>query len=537
MWRFFRRRRDAELDEEIRAHLDMSARDRRDAGATDADARAGAQREFGNVALVKEVTRDVWGWTRAERVLQDVRYGIRLLRRSRGFTTVALLCLSVGVGATTLVFSAINGLLLQSLPYAGADRLVTIHTANVKRAASDAGPVSWADFLSWRAGSRAFEQLAVWNGGVADVTLPNGDTANVAAARVSPALFPALGVTPAHGRLFVEADQQFGNHYRVILSDALWRRSFDGDPAIVGRFVTVLNRPVPARPYQVVGVLSPGTSFPEDVELWLPLQVDADEADQHGTRRITGAIGRLTAAASIDDARTQITEISRRLAEAYPKDNAGWEGRVQSLRDEMVGSLKTPVFLFQGAAALLLLIACANVASLLLARGATRFREMALRGALGGARSRLIRQLLTESLVLAFAGGTLGVVLAFVAVAALPALFPEGVPSHVSLTIDRSVLVFALLISLATGLVFGLFPALGASRVAPRDVLREGGREATWSGRRTWARKSLIVLEIAISLVLVISALLLFRSNATIVNELGYERYGMIALHVHLSRA
>jgi predicted permease len=532
MWRCFRRRRDADLDEEIRVHLDMAARDRLEAGATTDEARAGARREFGNVALVKDAARAIWGWPTVERLFQDVQHGIRLLRRSPGFTTVALLCLSVGVGATTLVFSAINGLLLQSLPYAGAGRLVTIHTVNVKREVSAEGPVSWADVVSWRDGSNAFERLGVWNRGVADVLIPGGDPANVAAASVSPAVFSVMRMSIAHGRGFVDADQQFGNHYRVILSDALWRRSFGADPAIVGRSVTILIRPAPARPYEVVGVMSPGVSFPEDAELWLPLQVDADEAEQHGTRNIHGAIGRLAGGASIDDARTQVTEISRRLAAAFPKDQDGWEVRVGSLRDELVGSLKTPMLLFQGAAVLLLFIACANVANLLLARGATRLREMAVRGALGAGRGRLARQLLTESLVLAFAGGGLGVLLAWLGLRALPAMLPSDVPNYVSFSMDRFVLGFALLVSAATGLLFGLLPALRASGVAPRNVLHEGGREVTGGGVRTWARKSLIVLEIAVSLVLVIGAMLLFRSNAAIEDELGYERGGTIALHV-----
>ncbi len=528
----FRRRRDQELDEEIRAHLDMDAHDRLESGATADEARAGARREFGNVALVKDATREIWGWTSAERLAQDVRYGVRLLRRSPGFTTVALLCLAVGVGATALVFSAINGLLLQALPYEAADRVVVVHTVNVKQDVPENGRVSWANFLSWRASSRAFGNLGVWNRGVVDVSVPGGDMITVAAAAVSPAVFPVMRLTPALGRAFVEADQQFGNHYRVILSDALWRRNFGADPGIIGRFVTVLSRPVPARPYEVIGVMPPGTGFPEDAELWLPLQVDADEAGQHAARRNTGAIGRLVATASIADARTEMTEISRRIAAAFPKEHDGWEVRVVSLRDELVGSLKTPVLLFQGAAVLLLFIACANVANLLLARGAARRREMAVRGALGAGQLRLARQLFTESLLLAFAGGALGVVFAVAGLQALPALLPEGVPHFVTLSINRPVLAFALLVSAGTGLLFGLLPALRTAGVAPREVLHEGSRYATWSGFRTWARQSLVIAEIAMSLVLVIGATLLVRSNLRIEDELGYERRGAIAVLV-----
>jgi putative ABC transport system permease protein len=529
-WRL--RRRAAELDEEIASHFRLALAEREARGEDRAAAEQEVRREFGNVVLVKEATREVLGWSSWERLVQDVRHGTRLLQRSKGFAATSMFCIALGVAATITIFAALNGLLLAPLPYEGADRLAVVHTENVKRDAADNGFISWADFVSWRAGAHAFAEFGVWSTTLAEFAGPERESERLVGAQVSPGALPAFGLKPLLGRAFTDQDQQFGNHFKVILSYGLWQRRYGEDPGIIGRMIQIgAAPPERTRPYEVVGVLAPGTSFPEAAEFWRPLQVDADEFDQHGARRIEGAVGRLARGASLAAARAEIRAISRRLAATFPQDNAGWEARVTTLREELVGSLEEPVLLFQGAALLVLLIASANVANLLLARAPLRRRELAVRGAIGAGRARLVRLLVIESLVLAMAGGAIGVLLAAGAVRLLPVTFPVEVPAHVRFSIDPTVLLCALLVSLATGLLFGVAPALRASRVAPGDVLREG-RHAGGGPDRRRLRSVLIVLEIAASVVLAIGATLLIRSNRAIRDELGYERRGTLILRI-----
>jgi putative ABC transport system permease protein len=527
-----RGRRDAELNEEIASHIRLAVAERVARGEDQQSAEHAARREFGSVELVKEVTRDMWGWSSLDRFWSDVRYGFRLLRRSAGFSATAVFCIALGVAVTTTIFAALNGLLLEPPPYFGADRLVTVHTENVKRDVADNGFVSWADFVSWRSAAHSLAEFGVWSSTLAEFADPGKEPERLSGAFVSPATLPALGITMLAGRQFTDRDQQFGNHFKVILSYDLWQRRYRSDRGIIGRSIQLAPAgPAPAREYEVVGIAKPAPSFPEGAEFWRPLQVDADEFDQHGARRIEGAIGRLAIGATLQSARAEIVAISRRLARVQPRDNDGWEARVVSLRTELVGSLQRPVLLFQGAAALVLLIACANVANLLLARSPLRRRELAVRGAIGASRSRLVRLIVTESVVLALLGGGLGALIAGAATRLLPLVFPVDVPAHISFRIDPTVLGFAFLAALATGLLFGAAPALHAARVAPANVLREG-RAAGGIIERRRLLNGLIVVEIAVSVVLAIGATLLVRSNGRITDELGYQRRGTFIMHI-----
>jgi putative ABC transport system permease protein len=524
-------RRDEDLGDEIRTHLQMAEQERIERGETPANARANARREFGNVALVAETTREMWGWTWLDQAGQDVRYGLRLLRRSPGFASVAIACLGLGIGVTTTIFSALNALLLRPLPYANPDRVAVIHTDNVRRDDAASGFISWGDFVSWRAESRTLTDLGVFSSAIIQIAGPDGPEP-IAGAFVSPTVLPLMQLTPRLGRSFVEKDQQFGLHRSVILSHDLWQRRFGGDPAIVGRTIQIGSGPIPPTPYLVVGVMPPGHGFPEGAEIWAPQQIDADEVDRHDARRYQAAIGRLASGQSLADARREITAISRRLQTAFPKANDGWEARVVSLREDAVAGFTTPILLFQGAALVVLLIGCVNMANLLLARGTVREREMAVRLAIGAGRGRVARQLLTESVIIALAGGAAGVALTTIGIPLLVRNLPVGVPEFVRFSVDRPVLIFATMVSILTGVAFGAVPAWRARCVAPAGSLRKGGRESAGGVGGTRMRQLPVTLEVALSLVLAIGATLLIRSNHTIVDRLGYNPKGVLWISI-----
>ena len=529
VWRFWRRH--DELREEIDTHLRMAERDRVERGEPEPEARARARHDFGNVPLIVDRTEDTWRGVWLARLLQDVRFGVRLLRRNPGFTAVILLCLTLGLGVSTTIFSAVNGLFLRALPYADADRLVVIRSVNT-RDPRGSGGVSWADFLSWQAASPAIAEAGVWSPALATFIQPEQDREPLAGAVVSPGVLPLIRIPIAQGRDFLPSEQQFGNHHRVILSDALWRRRFGANPDVVGRTVIVERRPVPPTPHLIVGVLAPTAAFPEQAEFWIPAQLDADEVERHDARYFQGVVARLARGATIEQADAQITSVSDALAERHPASNAGWQARVTSLRGALIGDLRTPVLLFQGAALLVLLIACANVANLLIARGASRSREMALRAAIGAGRARLVRQVITESVVIAAAGGAGGVLVAFAGVRLLPTTFPVEVPAYARFTVDGRALAFALVATLTTGLIFGLVPALRAAGTSLTEVGGMTNQPSASARDRRRLRAVLIAVEIALSTVLVIGAALVLRSNHSILTGLGFEPHGVLYVSI-----
>jgi putative ABC transport system permease protein len=518
-------RRDRDLDDEIETHLEMAARDRLERGESPEAARAHVLREFGNVAHVKDAARAVWTRMWLERLVQDVRYGLRLLARSPGFTAVALACIGLGVGVTTTIFAAVNALLLQPLPYSDSSELAVVRSRNLSRSIPRAS-VSWPDMVAWRDQSGAFADIGVYSPTIIQLADPGLDPERVAGAEISPGVLAALRIAPVLGRNFVENDQQFGSDDKVLLSHPLWQRRYGGDPAIVGRMIRAGSPPGPVRPHEVVGVLPPGIAFPEGTDVWRPAQIDIDQYAVNGSRHFFGAIGRLRPRVSRDDAQRALDLISARLQAAYPQAQTGWDAVVSSLRDELVGDLRSPVLLFQGAAVFVLLVACANMASLMLARAGVRVREIGVRSALGASRGRIARQLLTESLVLASAGGVVGVALAAGGIRLLEATLPVGVPGFVTMSIDRGVVLFAIAVTVASGIAFGVVPVLRTNEIDLGSSL--GVRAAAGGPSSSRGRRIFTAFQVAASLVLVIGAALLAESRFRVMNELGYERRGVL---------
>ena len=435
-------------------------------------------------------------------LLADLRYAARTLSRSRGFTIVALACVALGIGATTAMFSVVHAVLFRPLPFAEPQRLVAIHAANEARDVEE-GELTYPDLADLRA-TGAF--AAVEGQDDRTYTLTDGEVAeSVAGAAVTPGLFGMLGIRPQHGRLFVPADAAApGFEGALLLGDDLWRNRFGADPDIVGRTVRLNGREI-----VVAGVMPPGFRFPEHQQVWLPLGA-ADALSRQG--RYVRVLARLAEGVTAAEAGTRVRDLSTRLASAHPDSHEGWTAGVVPLRDEFVdrrGQRLMAVML--GAVAFVLLIACANVANLQLARGADRQREIAVRTALGASRARIARQLVTESLLLALAGGVLGTVLAVWWNDALLRAIPEELDYWIRVRLDGAVLLFTAVTCALAGLLFGLYPALHATRPDLQRDLKDGSRSAgdVRTGR---IRGALVVGEIALSLVLLVGASLMIRS-------------------------
>ncbi|AHG93894.1 permease (plasmid) [Gemmatirosa kalamazoonensis] len=528
-----------EVDDELAFHLEMRVRDHEAEGLATPAARAAAEREFGDVRAIRAacLTIDERRRRRARRseymsdLWQDLRLAARALRASPVFALTAAACVALGVGVTTTIFSMVNAVILRPLPYRDADRLVAVYAQNVQRGYHGTN-ISYPDYLSWRDDSRSLQSLGIWTWTSHALSGPGGDAERVEGAAVAANLFPLLGVAPQLGRGFLPEEEQAGRSRVVLLSDGLWRRRYDGDRSIVGKSITV-----DAQPYTVVGVMPPGFAFPDRGTMWVPF-VQEGWMQGRGNRGIAGAIGRLKPGVSLEQARADLATVSARLEHEYRDDNTGWAAELTPLREDLVGELRKPVLVFLGAAAGVLLIACANVANLTLARGAARQRELAVRAAIGAGRGRLARQILTECVVVAALGGAVGAVLSVAGVALLARATPDGVPFYVQFSVDRVVLAFAVLLSLATGLAFGLGPAVRTSRVSLSEPLREGTRATGDSAARGRARGALVVTEVALSLVLMIGAGLLVRSyRALLRTDLGFTESGVLTARVSLPEA
>ena len=472
---------------------------------------------------------------------QDVRYGARALWKSPAFTLVAVLAVALGVGANTAIFSVVNTVLLRALPYENSERLVTLYTGRVPTA-QPSGPLSYPDLLDYRAQTQSFEYVAGYQGVGTVMSVGAGDEPErVRGTEVMADLFPALGVHAAMGRVFTREEDVEGGAFVIVISDGLWRRRFGSDPNVVGREVRM---GLSGRAATVLGVMPPGFKFPPDdteaLDYYSPFIAEnaKDNADSMNNRDsvFIPVVAKLRDGVSFEQAEAEVTTVAGRLAAEHPDTNTNRRARVVRLHEDLVGQVRPALLVLLGAVGLVLLIACANVANLLLARAAARGREIAVRTALGATRARVARQLLTESLLLSLAGGAAGLLLSVWGVEAIIKLSPATVPRLAETSIDARVFLFALGVSILTGLVFGLAPALQASKTDLAESLKEGGRSGSAGARRNRLRSALVVVEVALSLMLLVGAGLLVKSfRQLLATDPGYSPERVLAVTVALN--
>jgi putative ABC transport system permease protein len=457
-------------------------------------------------------------------VLRDARYAIRQLGKTPGFTMVAVLTIALGIGATSAIFSVVNGVLLRPLPYPNPDDLVRVHEIVPQYGRFSVAP---ATFLDWRKQATTFERIVALNGGSATITGNDGPE-RVTTTSVSWDLFDLLRVSPVLGRSFTEAEDAPGKNGVIVLSHGMWQRRFGGDPGVLGRTLSLSGEPV-----TIVGVMPPDFFFSSrDTQLWRPIALNPTKATRGG--HFLGVVARLKPGISLPQASAEMKAISERLAAQYPDTSANESAEVIQLKEQVVGTIRPALLTLFAAVAVVILIACANVANLLLVRASIREKEMAIRGALGAGRRRLVLQLLAESLVLATAGGALGLLLAYLAIPAVRTLSAGSIPRVNDVSIDGSVLAFSLGLTLLTGIIFGLAPAWHASRPGIGEVLKEGGRSSVASSGR-WLRSGLMVVEVALSIVLLVGAVLLLRSFSRITGvDPGFRADNVLAFRVTL---
>ncbi|HWE48701.1 MAG TPA: ABC transporter permease [Bryobacteraceae bacterium] len=459
-------------------------------------------------------------------LLKDLLYAYRTLLKSPGFTIVSLLTLAIAIGANTAIFSFVDSILLKPLPYPEADKIVRVLE---KPPGNPRNGISTLNFLDWRKQNSVFDFMAAQAG--ADVTLTGyGEPVQLRGVRVSPQYFDIFGVKAGQGRLFTADEEQRGNERKAVLSHLLWVSRFGGDPKLLGRTIHL-----DSEPYIVVGILPEGSAFDREYgQIWMPLAFKPEQM----TRNFHwfAAYGKLKPGVTLDRARAQMDTIGARIAHDYPDSNKGWGVVVERYADILVpATLRTSLYVLLSAVGMILLIGCANLANLTLSRGAARERELAVRSALGASRSRLIRQFLTENMLLSVAGGVLGVAVGYATMAALRAAVPPfSLPSETNVGMDYRVLLFALAISVATGIIFGLVPAFGATKVNFAESLKEGARGTT--GGRGRLRSALVIAEVALAFMLLTGAGLLIRSFFQMQQaEMGFETTNILTAGLPLN--
>jgi putative ABC transport system permease protein len=523
LWR--RKKMEEELEKELRFHPDQHMADLIAQRLDTEEARRSDQ--------VKEKRLDVRGTRWLEDLLQDLRYGVRISLKKPGFTLIAIFTLALGVGANTAIFSVINALLLRSLPFADADRLVMIWETQP----DVRGPVgTYPDFLDWRAQAQSFQGMAALSNKRYDKAEVTGGSETIEAQGVliSQDLLPLLGLKPILGRNFLPEEESPINNRVVILSQSLWRRGFANDPGIIGKSIQLDDAS-----FTVVGVM--GEQYPLETDFWLPLshlsQIDLTSRRHHSVQ----AIGRLKPGVTIEQARREMENINERLRQLYPETNKNIGVELTPMRHQLVGNLRPIVLLVFAAVALLLLIACANVSNLLLAQSAGRQRELAIRAAIGAGRGRLVRQLLVESLLLAALGGVAGLALASLSIPVLRSgllgIVTGKIPGLETIGVDWRTLAFTFGVSLLTGVLFGALPALQISRTDLNQTLKEGGKGSAGAGRRNLSR-TLVMVEVALAVIVLVGAGLLVRSFQKLLQvDPGFRADHLLSLKIELPRS
>jgi putative ABC transport system permease protein len=488
-----------ELDREVRSHLALIQDDLERRGMPSAEARLAAQRRYGGIEQAKELHREARTFMWIERTLKDIRFGIRTLLRNPGFTLVATVTLALGIGANAAIFSVVKAVLLEPLAYKDAGRLVTLlHNGT--------NPVSVANYIDWRDQNRSFESTAAAEAWGPNIT-GDGEPERIRALQVTQNLLPMLGVRPLLGRVFAAGEDQKGSEQKVVLSYRLWQRRYGGSPDVLGKAIT-LN----GRPYEIVGVMPASFRFAPfwatRAELWAPLAF-GDRLTKRGGSSLR-IFARLKPGVSLAQARADVAAITARLEQEFPGTNRNV--LVTPLMENVAGKIETPLLLMLGAVGFVLLISCANVAHMLLARASSRQKEIAVRTALGAGKGRVVAQFLTESLLLSFLGAALGLVLAIWGTKALVALSPANIPRVEAVSVDLGVLLFLLAVTALTALLFGLAPAIHAASGGLTGALKEGGRGGSDGAGRSRLRTILVVSEFALAFMLLIGAGLTLRS-------------------------
>lgn len=508
-----RKQMTADLSEELRRHLDEKIESLIAAGMSREDAIHAARRAFGNSTLVEQRSREIWMWPFLESLWADVKFALRQLRKSPGFTTTVILALALGIGATTAIFSLVDGVLLRPLPFPHQNRLVSLQEGtrvNGSPELATGGPLSYPDFFDWREKNHTLSGIASYR--TDNFTLTGrGDARELTGAIVSAGFFRVLGVAPVLGTGFQRADEARGSNV-IVLSHRLWQSTFNSDPAIVGK-----NIQLAGLGYRVAGVMPKGFEFPIQTPapaFWLTLAEDANQylTPQRGAHMVQ-VIGRLKPSVSLAQAQADLSVVALDLALKYPNSNARFRSAfVQPELEHLVGNSRPALRVLFGAVVLLLLIACANVAGLLLARASQRRQEIAVRAALGASRAAILRQMIVESLVLSCGGGALGIGLSFAMLRGLLHFVPSNLPRLQAVYIDGAVLIFAVAASLATGLLFGILPALRMSRLDPGIALHDGSRSVAGGRSQRRLQNWLVIAETAVTLILLVGSGLLIRS-------------------------
>jgi putative ABC transport system permease protein len=521
---------EAELNEELRYHLERQIEVNTAAGMSVEEARYAALRAMHGLDQRKEECRDMRRVRLIEDLWQDFRFSLRSLLKRPGFTAIVLIALGLGIGANTAIFSLVNAVILQPLPYRDPDRLISVYGTRNRSTQGSVGPT---DFLDYRSQNKTFEQFAASSSMMLPMNLTgSGEPERLSASAITGNYFDTFGVRPALGRGFSLENEKIGQDHVTVLSHAFWQTRFGGDPNIVNKTINL-----DGKAYEVLGVMPAEVVLPQPAQLWVPLNFDADPEMKMRNARFLLSIGRLKEGVTLDQAQTDTDLIAAQLEQQYPDSNTGWSLRLIPLREILVGGSRTMLFILFGAVGFVLLIACANVANLLLVRAAARQKEIAMRTALGASRLRIVRQMITESLLLAIFGGAFGALLAVAGVKLLVSLGEDNIPRTANVKIDATVLAFTLIISLATGLLFGLAPAIRAMKENLVDALKDGirgGSEATVKNR---TRSLLVVFESAIAVMLLIAAGLLIRSLVALQNvDPGFDPNNVLTLRVDLSR-
>jgi predicted permease len=508
---FRRRKFDRDMDEEMRLHVELREKEKTENGLSSAKAHTAARKNFGNALALREASHDSWGWAWLEHLSQDLRFALRMLRKSPGFTAIAVLTLALGIGANTAIFSVVYAVLLRPLPYLHPEQLVAVREA-FPDGVTDC---SYPDFTAMRAQNDVFTEMA-GNSFHALTLTGAGEPLDVSTIDVTPEVFSMLEEKPLLGRLFFPEDNKQGAAPVVILSESLWRGPFGADQKIVGKTISLDKRA-----FTVVGVMPAGFRYPplaDDRGIWIPMVQDpffSGFMPRQGSHFLR-VVGRLKPGVSLAQAQAEMYGMGLQIAKKEPPGDLDWTIRLEPLQQRIVGNVKSALLVLLGAVGLVLLIACANIANLLLSRATSRAKEIAVRAALGAGRRRLIRQLLTESAVLGLLGAIAGIALAYCGVQALSSLLPPDLPVVNAIRVDGWVLAFALLLSVVASLLFGLAPALMVTTSDYHTALKEATQGSGEGGRGRRVRNALAAAEIALALAVVVTAGLFVRSFAAL---------------------